>query len=387
MLCCLIVAGFTPCVAQAAAYNLNVIDFIAIFNNDSYTKNDITMPWSYTSPTQKQGSIDTVNISFQGLVSWNEGDRTVFKYKLDTDGTRYKSMRVNMKFTNQNGTSWYRTGTYKDGVITQTEESQANSVTKVRIDLTIDLIEAADNNAKFYWKAESASFTTKSAESGFWDNVKNALTNILTWLKDIRDKIVDGITEIGNTIVTQFNNLLSNLQKLFDDVTEWLFNILDQIQEFIHKVGNWFSELYNNIAGKIDLVITDIKQWVHDLFVPDPQYIEDYRNQWDQWMQLHLGFLYQSMNIIDSLMNSIQNAQVNNTLIVKLPKLQLPDNFGGHVIFEGGNFNLKAELIDKHQQIKWLYTTSQAFITGLAVFWTIYFGYKKIHVLIAERSD
>lgn len=387
MFCCVIVLGFTPCVAQAASYNLNVIDFIAIFDTDSYTKNDISMPWSYTSPTQKQGSIDTVNISFQGLVNWNEGDRTVFTYKLDTDGTRYKSMRVNMKFTSQNGNSWYRTGTYSNGVITQTEESQANTVSKIKIELTIDLIVASDDSANFYWKAEGANFRTTSAQNGFWDNVKNALSNILTWLKDIRDKIVDGITEIGNTIVTQFNNLLSNLQKLFDDVTEWLFNILDQIQEFIAKVGNWFSDLYNNIAGKIDLVITDIKQWVHDLFVPDPQYMEDYRTQWEQWFSNHLGFLYQSMSIFDGLMESIHNAQVNNTLSVIIPKLQLPDNFGGYVIFDGGSFNLKSELLDKHSKIKWLYTTSQAFITGLAVFWTVYLGYKKIHLLIAERSD
>lgn len=238
-----------PIEAQAASYNLNVIDFIAIFNTDSYSKNDITMPWSYTSPTQKQGSIDTVNISFQGLVSWNEGDRTVFKYKLDTDGTRYQSMRVNMKFTNQNGTSWYRTGTYKNGVITQIEESQANTVTKVRIDLTIDLIKAADNSAKFYWKAESANFTTKSAESGFWDNVKNALTNILTWLKEIRDKIVNGITEITNAIELQFHQLVEKLQSLFDEVTEWLFNCVESIQDFMHNVGAWFTNLGNSISG------------------------------------------------------------------------------------------------------------------------------------------
>lgn len=104
-------------------------------------------------------------------------------------------------------------------------------------------------------------------------------------------------------------------------------------------------------------------------------------------MQLHLGFLYQSMGIIDSLLTSIQNAQNSNSLVVSLPKLQLPENFGGHVIFDGGVFNLKADLIDKHQQIKWLYVTSQAFITGLAVFWTVYLGYKKLHLLIAERSE
>lgn len=238
-----------PIEAQAAAYSLNVIDFIAVFDNDAYTKNDITMPWSYTSPTQKQGSIDTVNISFQGLVNWNEGDRTVFTYKLDTDGTRYKSMRVNMKFTSQNGNSWYRTGTYSNGVITQTEESQANTVSKIKIELIIDLIVASDDSAKFYWKAEGASFRTTSAQNGFWDNVKNALSNILTWLKDIRDKIVNGFNDLGNSIVNQFNNLLNNLQKLFDEVTEWLFNCVDSIQDFMHNVGAWFTNLGNTISG------------------------------------------------------------------------------------------------------------------------------------------
>lgn len=238
-----------PIEAQAASYNLNVIDFIAIFDEDAYTKNDITMPWSYTSPTQKQGSIDTVNISFQGKVSWNEGDYTVFKYNLDTDGTRYKSMRVQIKYTSSSGNSWFRTGTYSNGVISQTEDSQKNAVSGVKIELIIDQIVAADNSVKFYWKAEGASLTTKSAESGFWDNVKNALTNILTWLKDIRDKIVNGFTELGNAIETQFHNLLQNLQKLFDEVTEWLFNCVDSIQDFMHNVGAWFTNLGNTISG------------------------------------------------------------------------------------------------------------------------------------------
>ena len=238
-----------PLEAQAAAYNLNVIDFIAIFDEDAYTKNDITMPWSYTSPTQNQGSIDTVNISFQGRVNWNEGDRTVFTYKLDTNGTRYKSMRVQVKFISSNGTTWYRTGTYSDGVITQTEDSQKNAVSGLKIELIIDQIVSSDNSVKFYWKAEGANLITKSAESGFWDNVKNALSNILTWLKDIRDKIVNGFNELGNAIVNQFNNLLKNLQKLFDDVTEWLFKCVESIQDFMHNVGAWFTNLGDSISG------------------------------------------------------------------------------------------------------------------------------------------
>lgn len=238
-----------PIEAQAASYNLNVIDFIAIFNDNAYTKNDITMPWSYTSPTQKQGSIDTVNISFQGKVSWKEGDTTTFTYNLDTDGTRYKSMRVQVKYTVSNGSSWTTTGTYKDGVITSVVNNRNNNENGVSIELIIDQIVAADNTVKFYWKAESAKMTTKSAESGFWDNVKNALSNILTWLKEIRDKIVNGITEITNAIELQFHQLVEKLQSLFDEVTEWLFNCVESIQDFMHNVGAWFTNLGNSISG------------------------------------------------------------------------------------------------------------------------------------------
>lgn len=374
------------------ASSLNLMATGATFNIDDSNTSAHTeiksFPWSKTYNFKFSDVTTVPYLQFNSPISYEEGSSMVLtlKYK----DTYISKLKGYVLFHNKDYTSQWRRELKQtaDGVLTMSEDHWSNGVKNIYVDIVFNgwAVRPAVKDAPFSFNVQSLSVVTQSEESGFWDNVKNALTNILTWLKDIRDKIVDGITEIGNTIVTQFNNLLSNLQKLFDEVTEWLFNILDQLQEFIHKVGNWFSELYNNIAGKIDLVITDIKQWVHDLFVPDPQYMEQYRTQWNQWMQLHLGFLYQSMAIVESLMSTINNGQSNSTLIVTIPKLQLPDNFGGHVIFEGGSFNLGNELLEKHSKIKWLYTTSQAFITGLAVFWTVYFGYKKIHVLIAERS-
>lgn len=86
-------------------------------------------------------------------------------------------------------------------------------------------------------------------EVGFWNAVKEALTNVLTWLKEIRDKIVNGITEITNAIELQFHQLVEKLQSLFDDVTEWLFNCVESIQDFMHNVGAWFTNLGNSISG------------------------------------------------------------------------------------------------------------------------------------------
>ena len=379
MLCCVIVAGLTPCVAQAADINLvsQGVDFYYGSNlHSSYKSVPFTVKLNDTYGGNLAGAFV---LDFKRTINWTEGTDWTLKAKLDP--AAFQNIKAYVSF-NVGQNYWIRQCTYENGVITCHEDSWVNNSNNVHVELHIIgfTYRPSYKDKKIVLDFEAIQVQSKTEEQGFWNKV-------VQWLKDIRDKLVNGFNDMVNAIELQFHQLVEKLQKLFDDVTEWLFNIADSIQDFIHKVGNWFSELFNNISGKIDLVITDIKQWVHDLFVPDPQYMEQYRTQWDQWMQVHLGFLYQSMAIIESLMSAINNGQTNSTLIVTIPKLQLPDNFGGHVIFDGGIFNLGNELLEKHSKIKWLYTTSQAFITGLAVFWTVYFGYKKIHLLIAERSD
>lgn len=379
MLCCVIVAGLTPCVAQAANINLvsQGVDFYYGSNlHSSYSGVPFTVKLNATYGGKLDGAFV---LDFKRKISWTEGTDWTLTAKLDP--AAFQNVKAYVSF-NIGQNYWIRQCTYENGVITCHEDSWENDSKDVHVELHIIgfTYKPAYKDKKIVLDFESIQVGSKSEEQGFWNRV-------VQWLKDIRDKLVNGFNDMVNAIELQFRQLVEKLQKLFDEVTEWLFNCVESIQDFMHNVGSWFTNLYNNIAGKIDLVITDIKQWVHDLFVPDPQYMEQYRTQWDQWMQVHLGFLYQSMAIIESLMSAINNGQTNSTLIVTIPKLQLPDNFGGHVIFDGGSFNLGNELLDKHSKIKWLYTTSQAFITGLAVFWTVYFGYKKIHLLIAERSD
>lgn len=379
LLCLVFLVGLTPCVAYAANINLvsQGVDFYYGSNlHSTYSGVPFTVKLNATYGGKLDGSFV---LDFKRKISWTEGTDWTLTAKLDP--AAFQNVKAYVRF-NVGQNYWSRQCNYDNGVLTCHEDSWENDSKDVHVELHIYgfTYKPAYKDKKIVLDFESIQVGSKTEEQGFWDRV-------VQWLKDIRDKLVNGFNDMVNAIELQFRQLVEKLQKLFDDVTEWLFNILDSIQDFIVKVGNWFTDLYNNIAGKIDLVITDIKQWVHDLFVPDPQYMVQYRTQWDQWMQVHLGFLYQSMAIIESLMSTINNGQANSTLIVTIPKLQLPENFGGHVIFDGGSFNLGNELLEKHSKIRWLYTTSQAFITGLAVFWTVYFGYKKIHQLIAERSD
>lgn len=404
MLCCVIVAGLTPCVVQAAQFSV-LPTYVMVSDDMGY--NATTKSWTFGGDGNNNNPISIKDIT------WGRQQNCAMVSTIAFRGNSIKQVQAGDSLTITANVALFDYDYYgynmyfcifdKNGkqLITPRQMTKqaahkfsftyvpANDIEGYFgfISGKLKCNTASESSHVFTAAITEWTVTCKPGEVGFWNAVKEALTNVLTWLKEIRDKIVNGFNELGKTIANQFSNLVKNVQSMIESVNKWLSDTVNNIKQFMTNVGNWFTNLYNNIAGKIDIVITDIKQWVHDLFVPDPQFFEEYRNRWDQWMQLHLGFLYQSMNIIEVLMSAVSNAQVNNNLTVNLPKLQLPDNFGGHVIFNGGTFNLKAELIDKHQQIKWLYTTSQAFITGLAVFWTIYFGYKKIHVLIAERSD
>lgn len=86
-------------------------------------------------------------------------------------------------------------------------------------------------------------------EVGFWNAVKEALTNVLTWLKEIRDKIVNGFNDLGKTISNQFTNLVKNVQSMIDSVNKWLSDTLDNIKQFMSNVGKWFTNLGNSISG------------------------------------------------------------------------------------------------------------------------------------------
>ena len=89
----------------------------------------------------------------------------------------------------------------------------------------------------------------KPGEVGFWNAVKEALTNVLTWLKEIRDKIVNGFNDLGKTISNQFSNLVKNVQSMIDSVNKWLSDTLDNIKQFMSNVGKWFTNLGNSISG------------------------------------------------------------------------------------------------------------------------------------------
>ena len=108
---------------------------------------------------------------------------------------------------------------------------------------------ASESSHVFTAKIANWTVQCEPGEVGFWNAVKEALTNVLTWLKEIRDKIVNGFNDLGKTISNQFSNLVKNVQSMIDSVNKWLSDTLDNIKQFMSNVGKWFTNLGNSISG------------------------------------------------------------------------------------------------------------------------------------------
>lgn len=108
---------------------------------------------------------------------------------------------------------------------------------------------ASESSHVFTAKIANWTVQCEPGEVGFWNAVKEALTNVLTWLKEIRDKIVNGFNDLGKLISNQFSNLVKNVQSMIDSVNKWLSDTLDNIKQFMSNVGKWFTNLGNSISG------------------------------------------------------------------------------------------------------------------------------------------
>lgn len=230
-----------PIEAQAANINLvsQGVDFYYGSNlHSSYSSVPFTVKLNATYGGKLDGSFV---LDFKRKISWTEGTDWTLSAKLDP--AAFQNVKAYVSF-NIGQNYWTRQCTYDNGILTCHEDSWENDSKDVHVELHIYgfTYKPAYKDKKIVLDFESIQVGSKSEEQGFWNKV-------VQWLKDIRDKLVNGFNDMVNAIELQFRQLVEKLQSLFDEVTEWLFNCVESIQDFMHNVGAWFTNLGNSISG------------------------------------------------------------------------------------------------------------------------------------------
>lgn len=127
-----------------------------------------------------------------------------------------------------------------------------------------------------------ATFSVQSEEAGL-------LTGLLNWVKDIF------------TVIT--------------DIFAFVSDIFDAIIELPQKIWEFIEEGLKN------------------LFIPDAEYISDYKDSWDSLLSDRFGAVYQATGVIVDFWESISYSDTTNTIYMPkadLSSVGIPFSFGGY---------------------------------------------------------
>lgn len=266
----------------------------------------------------------------------------------------------------------------------------------------------------FGFGIKSYDMNSQSEQTGFFNNIIQWLKDIVDKIKGLPDAIGNFINSLGDKISGFFTNLTNNLKTWFNNIGKWftdlgnniktLFtNITNSLKGWFADVGNWFVEIGNkigtffdniweNISDSVSNITQSIKDWwasviefFKNLVVPQEGFFTEYLERINKWFEEHLGFIYQSAQLIVELTQRL--VDVTNSVgdpVVVIPEMRLPYNNVVIVPYTTFDFN---SIINADSKIKWVYNTYRTVVTAIMIYYLVMFGYNKLNEIIKDRKD
>ena len=186
------------------------------------------------------------------------------------------------------------------------------------------------------------------------DDNTGLLNSIIEWLKEIKDKIVNGFSDLGSSIGSFFSSLgdrisgfftdlWNNIKAKFDDLKQWFQDLGDRIQGF-------FVDLYN-----------DIVDGLKKLFIPSDGYFESKKTELETFCTEHFGALYQAPTILVDFIRKFTTISPQEPAIT-LPAIEF--NFQGkhYQLTEAYTYSF-SWVNDSSHMLYYLYKFFRGFVT------------------------
>ena len=115
-----------------------------------------------------------------------------------------------------------------------------------------------------------------------WDDVKNAFTNVKTWIKEKYNAVVEWAQDKWTTISNSFTKVKAWAKEKYDAVVEWAQNSWTTISNSFTKVKGWIKEKYeatvtwaNYKLDDVNTAVTNVKAWVADKYEATVNWVND----------------------------------------------------------------------------------------------------------------
>lgn len=250
------------------------------------------------------------------------------------------------------------------------------------------------SNIKLINKSEERDNKFLSAIARFfqnlWDNLLEAFTNIGVWFSQLSSSIGGWFSDSNTNVTNNFSSLFSSLTTSFTNIGNWFSQLGTNISGFFNTlwgninsafnnitlaISNFFTTLwsnlntaFNNIRQAISNLVTSIGAFFTNLaddiksfFIPDDDFFDDYKENFDTLLEEHLGVVYSSGDFIVQLVNKCKTLLSSTTT----DDLYFPE--------------IKFNLPGSNQQVNLINRTAVSFeFLNSGIFQTLYGLYKVI---------
>lgn len=260
-----------------------------------------------------------------------------------------------------------------------------------------------DNIALFDVGVSNYIITSSDKSNSFLSSIIDYIKNIFSKLTELPNAIGSFITNLGNQISGFFTNLVNNLKTWFESVgnwftelgnniKQWFTNLTNNLKQWFDNIGKWFSDLWQNISDLFNNVIESVNnwwdsvvEWFHNLFIVPDGYMQEYLEKMQNWFAEHFGFLYQSITIFDTIINSfviVFNGEGSG--VINIPEIRLP--FGNYVILHSTTFSFD-EMINSHSQLKWVFNMIRTMSSAILLITFLNYSKNKFNEVIKNRQE
>lgn len=244
---------------SAYAKNFNTTNAKALFwYRAQVNPASITMPTTFSVSGETMQSLGQIIILKNYDYTVSAKDTITASFKLSIPGLQSATASFNIGTYNADTPSLSATSsrTCKCTVDGDTlnitfSSTYQNEMADKQYWLIINPVVSSDvYSQKLIVKVESFVVDCESEQSSFFGKVKEALTNVINWLKEIRDKLVNGFTDVVDSISSFFSSLFAKLGQWFDKVGDWFSTLWD-------KLSGWFSDLFDKLKAWFE----DVGDW------------------------------------------------------------------------------------------------------------------------------
>lgn len=240
------------------------------------------------------------------------------------------------------------------------------------------------STGKFDTDSYTVIYPTEAASGKYIGSVLYAAGGAVT----LGGLVTNGLIEFENTSVSSLGKSLSfpdgvvleekKTQGMIATLTQ---NIKDWFSGLIDSMGNFFDSLADKIKGFFTQLIEDIK----GLFIPSDGFFDEFSNKFELWAREHFGFLFESIELVDTTINKFIDFSPSDDFSVTFPEASFTIRGKNYVLWEQQVFSVNS-LLTSIPALSFFHSVYFTFVYAL-FFYLLYRLGEKAYTDIFGGSD